>query len=341
MFGFNAGYAVMFFYIISGFLITFTLTNNYEKNPRGYARFYTNRFIRIFSVYWPVAAIAFYMFPSSLSSLLSGSPTNLLAGTFLIFSDWLVTFGKDGGQYFGFFPPGMNQSWTLGAELTFYLIAPALLRFWKPAVALLIASLLLRAFFVTFLDAAHQTQWTYTFFPSTVAFFLLGHFAMRAGSRWPVLQNPIPGAVFTVAAFVSMCFGPGASFDSARFWMAVIFFTAGLPGLFAATKKNRPLNYIGNLSYPFYLVHILVFIVAGDWIAKFVERTVGPLTGGIPVLTSVALFIVVVLIAAVATHHVVEKPLAKIMAFVANFVARFLDRARILGPKLKTKSGTL
>ena len=30
-FGFNAGYAVMFFYVISGFLITYTLTRNYRE----------------------------------------------------------------------------------------------------------------------------------------------------------------------------------------------------------------------------------------------------------------------------------------------------------------------
>ena len=39
-FGFNAGYAVMFFYVISGFLITYTLTRNYEPDRAGIAAFY-------------------------------------------------------------------------------------------------------------------------------------------------------------------------------------------------------------------------------------------------------------------------------------------------------------
>ncbi|HET9395217.1 MAG TPA: hypothetical protein VFO36_04095, partial [Nitrospiraceae bacterium] len=34
-FGFNAGYAVMFFYVISGFLITYTLTRNYKRDRSG------------------------------------------------------------------------------------------------------------------------------------------------------------------------------------------------------------------------------------------------------------------------------------------------------------------
>src|SRR5580658_6106669 len=53
--GFNAGYAVMYFYIISGFLISFVLRHKY--NHAGVAAFYESRFIRIFSLYWPIALI--------------------------------------------------------------------------------------------------------------------------------------------------------------------------------------------------------------------------------------------------------------------------------------------
>ena len=49
-FGFNSGYAVMFFYIVSGFLITYTLTRNYDRNLPGACKFYRNPFIRIFSL---------------------------------------------------------------------------------------------------------------------------------------------------------------------------------------------------------------------------------------------------------------------------------------------------
>ena len=48
--GFNAGYAVMFFYVISGFLITYTLSRNYTHDLPGALSFYRKRFIRIFSL---------------------------------------------------------------------------------------------------------------------------------------------------------------------------------------------------------------------------------------------------------------------------------------------------
>src|SRR5438309_11852638 len=69
--GFNAGYAVMFFYVISGFLIAYTLSRNYEASAGGAARFYQNRFIRIFSLYWPLALIVFVTVEQAWSDFLA------------------------------------------------------------------------------------------------------------------------------------------------------------------------------------------------------------------------------------------------------------------------------
>src|SRR5713226_8739342 len=60
--GFDSGHAVMFFYVISGFLITYTLSRNYEPNLGGTLLFYRNRFIRIFSLYWPTALLELWTF---------------------------------------------------------------------------------------------------------------------------------------------------------------------------------------------------------------------------------------------------------------------------------------
>jgi peptidoglycan/LPS O-acetylase OafA/YrhL len=63
--GFNAGYAVMFFYIVSGFLITYTLRRNYGQDISGTLAFYRNRGIRIYSLYWPMVALTFLVLPMS------------------------------------------------------------------------------------------------------------------------------------------------------------------------------------------------------------------------------------------------------------------------------------
>ena len=83
-FGFNAGYAVMFFYVISGFLITFTLSRNYATDVSGTARFYRNRFVRIYSLYWPMVLLSFLTVGSALPSFLAASLPDKLTGIFLL-----------------------------------------------------------------------------------------------------------------------------------------------------------------------------------------------------------------------------------------------------------------
>src|SRR5205807_10604241 len=91
---FNAGYAVLFFYVISGFLITFTLSQNYSSDAAGAARFYRNRAVRIFSLYWPVALIGFATVPGAWHDFLVASSPDKLTGLFLLGTDWRVAFAS-------------------------------------------------------------------------------------------------------------------------------------------------------------------------------------------------------------------------------------------------------
>src|SRR5471032_1318213 len=71
--GLNSGYAVMFFYVVSGFLITYTLTRNYDRDLHGTFKFYKNRFVRIFSLYWPLVILTFLVFGWAWDRFLSAS----------------------------------------------------------------------------------------------------------------------------------------------------------------------------------------------------------------------------------------------------------------------------
>ena len=132
--GFNAGYAVLFFYVISGFLITFTLTRNYEPGMAGVTNFYRKRFIRIFSLYWPLVLVAFLLFPWSWAAFAAAGVLQKLSALFLIGLDWQRAAGMPDPAILG-----LSQSWTLGAELIFYIAAPFLLRSWKAAIAVLVS----------------------------------------------------------------------------------------------------------------------------------------------------------------------------------------------------------
>ena len=66
------------------------------------------------------------------------------------------------------------QAWTIGLELIFYLIAPFLVRRKIRIILILISiSVLIRCYIYFILDMQHD-PWTYRFFPSELALFLIG-----------------------------------------------------------------------------------------------------------------------------------------------------------------------
>jgi peptidoglycan/LPS O-acetylase OafA/YrhL len=84
----------MFFYVVSGFLITYTLTRNYDPDLRGTFKFYKNRFIRIFSLYWPLVVLTFLVFGWACDRFLSASLPDKLTGILLLGIDWRVAFAN-------------------------------------------------------------------------------------------------------------------------------------------------------------------------------------------------------------------------------------------------------
>ena len=306
-FGFNAGYAVMFFYVISGFLITYTLMHNYRWDGPGIAAFYRNRFIRIFSLYWSTVILAFILVAGAWPQFRAASLPDQLTGVFLLGMDWRVAFASYPALHEAAAIKGLNQAWTLGAELTFYLLSPLLILSWKIAAIVLIASFGLRAFFVLRYGTDLQEVWTYFFVGTSFGFFMLGQLACLFSRR---LANRWLGVLLTIACFGVMTFGGSyASFDTPRFWVSVLLFSVALPGLFEATKSIRWMNALGDLCYPIYLVHTLVVILFGQWLlngALSLESLDMTDRG----YASLVAFGAATVVAAVLVHRLVEIPMA-------------------------------
>lgn len=316
--GFNSGYAVMFFYIVSGFLITYTLTLNYDRNVGGALRFYRNRLIRIFSLYWPIVLLTLVLIDRSWEKFLMGSLADKLTGIFLLGMDWRLAFASYPDLHFGATVHGLEQAWTLGAELTFYMVAPLLMRSFKIGLALLLISFGVRAAFVWQLGPAVHDIWTYHFAVTTFGFFMMGHLICLAGHRWRPLPTPIIGVAFLVLSFAIMMFGGSyANFDTPRFWGAVVCFVIALPGLFEFTKNVRWMNLLGDLSYPLYLIHTSVVMLLGPVLIA-VALPLSLLPPADAGYVSIVAYLVVAVLAAALVHKVLEIPLARLMRRATN-----------------------
>src|SRR5581483_8309273 len=112
-----------------------------------------------------------------------------LSNLLLLGQDWVMFLGVQDGRlaffsdfkrsdpmlYTGLLVP---QAWTLGVELSFYLIAPWVLKDVRRVLALLSLSLALRVALVL-TGIGLQDPWTYRFFPTELALFLVGALAQR------------------------------------------------------------------------------------------------------------------------------------------------------------------
>jgi peptidoglycan/LPS O-acetylase OafA/YrhL len=300
MLGMNAGYAVLFFYVISGFLMSMVLSEKYSATLQGTLQFYKSRFIRIFSLYWPMALLIIILSTDIRNAFLAASPADKLTNIFVIGMDWRIPFADYPSEHWEAAVFGLRQAWTLSAELAFYFVAPFVLRSRVLTVAALVGSAMTRAY------AVHATgfdpRWTYYFLPSTFLFFIIGHIVYRASRRTRWLDTGVAGAILLSSSVVFLLVPTYAEWDSFRFWCSVLCFALSLPGTFAATQANRWFTRIGDLSYPVYMVHLILLILLIN-------------VGLFPVLPRSGTFITLLfcgltVITAVAAHEVMEKPTA-------------------------------
>lgn len=298
--GMNGPFAVLFFYMISGFLISYAVANKYGTSGRGIARFYSSRFIRIFSLYWPLLLLA-TLEPTSRSWLSSAPIIDKITSVTLVGMDWTSSFESYPNPKIVTVPV-LGQAWTLGAELTFYLFAPFLFRSWKAATIALLGSAAIRGILITRFGL--HPVWSFTFFPSTLVFFMLGHFARAASERFVAFSNPVLGTTLVTASFLLMALQT-TTWDTGGFWAAILCFAAGLPGLFKWTKDRTFLNILGDLSFPLYLTHEFVFVRGHASIQTIVNRW-GEVAG-------YSLAILACLVLAQTSHLLLEIPVAKLM----------------------------
>ena len=336
------GRAVVFFYIVSGFLMSYVLDSKYPRTKAGTYQFYRSRFLRIYPLWW--ALVAFSTVAVS-TAWLHRSPPGIFSAIFLFGSDWLVPFAHYPESYFGFFPTRTEIGWTLGAEMTFYLLAPWLLRSDRLALTALVGSLAVRVV-VYFAVGPHAPTfimyiiWSYFFLPSTFMFFMLGHLARRVPKI--ATAGPWPSFAILIAAvwFVSRSdWGLAGDWFPLNDYAAAVLLALALPGVFAATKNNRLSNWLGDLTYPLYLTHHMTMsALFGLWglvgapglaYVNFAKSFATPYATAVVLFALVAITCLPV---ALIVHVLVELPL--------RFVTvRLLARLETLVPRVAGYAG--
>lgn len=286
----NGLVAVQVFYIFSGFYMFMILTEKYTSIKS----FYKSRFLRIFPTYLIITIpllIASLSFGKTYSE--NFSILNIYSQIFIIFTNIFIFFQDivmflavntdDGTLFFtkSFLKESFPlykllitpQAWTLGVELTFYILAPFIVKFKTKTIFFIIfASFFLRL--CAGIYGLNHDPWTYRFFPFEIALFLLGGVSYRLYRKIRNIHLGRTPYFITSISILSIIFFNQLQniIDSTAYRFIYYFlFSAALPFIFYASKCNINDRFIGDLSYPVYISHMAVIYLLSKTIPDYLH----------------------------------------------------------------------
>jgi peptidoglycan/LPS O-acetylase OafA/YrhL len=293
---------VEFFFLLSGFVLVWSYRDGEPRRTflrRRLAKIYPNHLV----TFAAALAVAFWFADPV-------GPWSALGNLFLV-QAWIPLDG--------YFYSVNNVSWSLSCELAFYLGLPFVLPHLRQARTGLLwavvtaAPLLILALWPGQLLVPEENRWWFTqIFPVVRSLeFWMGVAAaelMRRG-RWRGPKVTLASVLFVVAWVVAALWIP------AEFWAALLavayllVITATADADLGGRRtpwRSRPMVWLGEVSFAFYLVHVLVMTtvlrLAGVW-GQGLPGWWGPL--------AVLGFLLVNLLLAAALHRWVELPMMR------------------------------
>lgn len=294
---------VVAFFVLSGFLITRLLLEEWDRGHGiSLPRFYVRRALRL------APAMVIYLAMTAVVAVRYGEPLSQLVWAGLYLTNIVRSFGE--------FITLTPHTWSLAMEEQFYLVWPVLLillvsrlRLGRRGLALVLGVAILASLayrYVLVADGADLQRLHND--PFVVAVSLLAGCLLAvtiASPRYRVLG----GTALVVALAAILASGIDeksmttysvmvpAITVAAVVAVAVVARDGRKPAWIAAVLTWRPLSYLGRISYGLYLYHYTVYYV--------VKREFrGPETE--QVLTRLVLEVVLSLVVAALSYHVVE-----------------------------------
>jgi peptidoglycan/LPS O-acetylase OafA/YrhL len=159
------------------------------------------------------------------------------------------------------------QAWTLGVELAFYIVAPVVLRTKRRLLAVFFLSLLLRAAFI-YWGFGMVDPWRYRFFPTELCVFLLGAISHqfvrpKIDQISEQLKKRLGNIVVVLGLVFVVFFSAIPTHQYLKGALLFIFVIGTLPLLFDFQNRSKFDNFVGQLSYPVYIWHMLVISCIG------------------------------------------------------------------------------
>lgn len=250
--------AVVGFYLVSGYVMTGLIRRYYNRSDRTLG-FYRDRFLRLYPHYLVIAGItlAWLAATGAVTDYLRAPPTigRLLENALVVPLNWFMFNQSD---RFTLIPP----AWSLGAEVQFYIVVPAIL-LTGIRLPLLLASV---AVYASASFGIINSDWFgYRLLPGVLWIFLLGTclYDLHQEPDWRRRGTVACVGVTALAAAFALLLAVTRHVTLPYNRETLIGLVAGVTAIqLLAHRPRRPLDdFIGNLSYGVFLCHFLVMWV--------------------------------------------------------------------------------
>ncbi|WEK36229.1 MAG: acyltransferase [Candidatus Pseudobacter hemicellulosilyticus] len=312
---------VNFFFVLSGFLITYLLIR--EKELTGtihVGNFYVRRILRIWPLYYACLFIAFVLFP--MFKAMSGEAYVERV------DPWYYVFFAANFEYMRIWPEHpeavlVSVLWSVAVEEQFYLTWPLILRFiplkgYKYVFpVIMLFSLVFRSFYTADNDADYAVRYFHTF--SVIGDMALGglfayfcSFPNRFLTAITNLSRPAIAGIYTCAIvfslFKTVIFPAGIPIIFERLVIGAFFGLIILEQNYASNSffklgRWKLISRLGTYTYGLYCLHLLAIYIG----TKIVNKIGWDQTMLGTAFTQAIIALPLSLIISIASYHLYEK----------------------------------
>lgn len=281
----NLGLGVTFFFVLSGFLITYLLLSEKQKtNNISIKDFYIRRILRIWPLYYFIVILAYfvlnkiYFFKLPETAILNSSSVFFKTLTLYIFFLPNVVL-------FSYAPiPYASQTWSIGVEEQFYFIWPILMKYIKNKYLILVGTitiyiLLINLFLPRLIEidphSGYLDKIKYIIINFKIDCMAVGglfaYLLFKKNKIINILNTNILCWISVVLLLILMVLDykfPYVNNEAYAIIFSIIIlnFSTNTKPIF--NLENKLFKYLGKISYGIYMCHIIAIVISVKMLAS-------------------------------------------------------------------------
>ncbi len=284
---YSSALGVVFFFVLSGFLITYLLLKEKESNKTiQIGKFYLRRAFRIWPLYYLIFILGFFVLPNLELFAVPGQDVFFnqnFWGNLMLYAFFMPNLAF---SIYTTAVPNIGQSWSIGVEEQFYLLWPLLIRksknvlksiLWIAGSIIALKGILLLSFPFIKLEALVVIKKFLAMSKlECMALGGLGAYVLfnKKEEVLRIIFKPVSQIMAVVVIPILIYFIPTAFEDVLHLLFSVSFLVIILN--VAGNEKvllrfeNPILQYLGRISYGFYMFHVMCIVFTIHILDKYI-----------------------------------------------------------------------